>query len=360
MTNFPTEPLPQGQASLAQSATGAAQTSPIEVLAYTFAMDLSGEPYQALSEARDLLKKVTKSGLKAPFSITLLRRLALGEWTTLDRPRPTRLESADPKESAVLLFFMTHWSVTYEDLAVTLQMTEERAQHLVHRARMEQLAAKGRVPIPKPACRRPRELLSDFHENRLISNLVIDVTDHLKTCRECASLDAAFVAQLEAPPHALLEPPTQLKGGDRARPLKVTAGGSKAKSRAGMALLALGILMGAVQLHPGLNSAASAQLERLTAFATRWKGRAERFMEDLRVIKALAVGTVEGRTEELGQTLDDYVNSDNPAPSPSPQNKPASDAVLDGRGPKTKPGNPNPQIVASPSPVQRSPKPQKP
>ncbi|MEO5761474.1 MAG: hypothetical protein ABIR28_04095 [Vicinamibacteria bacterium] len=352
--------MPQGQASLARSATDAAQTSPIEVLAYTFAMDLSGEPYQALSAARELLKKVSKSGLKAPFSITLLRRLALGQWTSLDRPRPTRLESADPKESAVLLFFMTYWSVTYEDFAVTLQMTEERAQHLVHRARMEQLAARGRVPIPKPACRRPRELLSDFHEDRIAPNLVIDVTDHLKTCRECTSLDAAFIALLEAPPHALLAPPTQLKGGDRARPLKVTEGGSKAKRRAGVALLAFGVLMGAVQLHPGLNSAASAQLERLSASAIRLKSRVERFLEDLRVIKALAIGTVEGRTEELGQTLDDYVNSDNPPPSPSPQNKPASDAVLDGRDPKTKPTDPNPQIAGSPSPVQGSPKPQKP
>ena len=64
-------------------------------------------------------------------------------------------------------------------------------------------------------------------------------------------------------------------------------------------------------------------------------------MEDLRVMKALAIGTVEGRTEELSQTLDEYVNSGNDGESSNPKNKPSPDAVLDSRDPKATP-SPNP------------------
>lgn len=62
-------------------------------------------------------------------------------------------------------------------------------------------------------------------------------------------------------------------------------------------------------------------------------------MEDLRVMKALAIGTVEGRTEELSQTLDEYVNSGADPETATPKNKPSPDAVLDSREPKATPRN---------------------
>jgi len=48
----------------------------------------------------------------------------------------------------------------------------------------------------------------------------------------------------------------------------------------------------------------------------------------------LAVGTAEGRTEELSQTLDEYVNSDK-EPEDEGSNKPAPDAVMQPRETKT-------------------------
>ena len=115
-----------------------------------------------------------------------------------------------------------------------------------------------------------------------------------------------------------------------------------------MVLLVAGIIMGAVELHPDLNAAASAQLDRLSATFSRWRGRGERLAEDLRVLKALTIGTIEGRTEELSQTLDEYVNSGNPPDSSNPKNKPSPDAVLDSREPKAEPqGAPSPRPAES-------------
>ena len=114
-----------------------------------------------------------------------------------------------------------------------------------------------------------------------------------------------------------------------------------------MVLMGLGVLMGAVQLHPGLNASASAQMDRMGATFSRWRGRGERLMEDLQVLKALAIGTVEGRTEELSQTLDEYVNSGNEAETSNPKNNPATDAVLDSRDPKA-----TPRSQASPRPAE--------
>jgi hypothetical protein len=302
---------------------------------------LCGDTPKALSLARDLLKSVRKSGLKSPFSEALLRRLALAEWTRMDRPRPARLESRDPKESAILLFFLNAWGVEYEDLAVALSVSEDRARHLVHKARMEQVASMTRIPIPKPECRRPRELLSDFREGFLPEPLAEDVAQHLRECRECTTLDLHLRAVLSAPHKPLIDPPGELAGARTARPtLSLSLDGvSRAKRRAGMVFLALGVLMGAVQLHPGLNASASAGMDRMAASFSRWRGRGERLMEELRVLKALAIGTVEGRTEELGQTLDEYVNSGAGPETASPKNKPSPDAVLDSREPKASPKN---------------------
>ena len=124
-------------------------------------------------------------------------------------------------------------------------------------------------------------------------------------------------------------------------------GVSRAKRRAGLLLLALGVVMGAFQLHPGLNASATAQMDRMGASMSRWRGRGERLLEDLRVLRALAIGSLEGRTEELSQTLDEYVNSGNDGESSSPKNKPSPDAVLDSRDPKT---TPSPQPLIGPRP----------
>ena len=313
----------------------------VETLAYTCAVDLCGDTPKAVALARDLLKDVRKSGLKPPFSEALLRRLALAEWTKMDRPRPSRLESIDPKESAILVFFRNAWGASYEDLAVALTVSEDRARHLVHKARMEQVGAMMRIPIPRADCRRPRELLSDFREELLAAPLAEDVAQHLGECRECTALDSHLKAVLSAPPKPLLDPPPDLIPPRPARPtLSLSLDGvSRAKRRAGMVLMALGVLMGAFQLHPGLNASASAEMDRMGATVSRWWGRGERLMEDLKVLKALAIGTVEGRTEELSQTLDEYVNSGNEPETSNPKNKPAADAVLDSRDPKATPRN---------------------
>ena len=117
-------------------------------------------------------------------------------------------------------------------------------------------------------------------------------------------------------------------------------------------MLAVGIILGIVQFHPGLNASAAAQMDRFGASFSRWRNRGAKLVEDLRVLRALAVGTVEGRTEELTQTLDEYVNSGNPADSTDPKNKPAPDAVLDSRDPKTQaPGSQTPRPAeGAPSP----------
>jgi hypothetical protein len=341
LTNPAFEPPPGGPSSSTPPAPSPAQAAPIEALAWTFASDLCGDTPKALSLVSDLLRNIRKSGLKSPFVEALLRRLALAEWTRMDRPRPSRLESRDPKESAILLFFRNAWGVDYEDLAVALSVSEDRARHLVHKARMEQVASMTRIPIPKPECRRPRELLSDFREGLLPEPLAGEVAQHLRECRECTTLDLHLRIVLESPRKPLLDPPPEVLGAGRSRPtLSLSLDGvSRAKRRAGMVLMGLGVLMGAVELHPGLNASASASMDRMSASLSRWRGRGERLMEDLRVMKALAIGTVEGRTEELGQTLDEYVNSGADPETATPKNKPSPDAVLGSRDPRATPRN---------------------
>ena len=308
----------------------------METLAYTCALDLCGEPEKALALGRDLLKTVRRSGLKSPFAEALLRRLALAEWTKRDRPRPARLDSRDPKEAAALLFFVGAWGVSDGDLAIALALSEDRIRHLLHKARMEQVGARIRIPIPSPECRRPRELLSDFHEGRLGALLAEEVARHLSDCRDCRTVDAGLRTVLATPPLALAAPPQTFGELGTQKPSNWLSldGVSAAKRRAGMALLAVGIAMSLVQLHPGINAWASANLDKMSATASRWRGRGERLMEDLRVLKALAVGTAEGRTEELSQTLDEYVNSDK-EPEDEGSNKPAPDAVMQPRETKT-------------------------
>lgn len=321
------------------SASGLTEAAPIDALAYTFAYDLSSDETKAVALARDLLKDVRKSGLKSPYAEALLRRLALAEWTRRDRPAPTRLEASGPKESAILLFFQSAWGATYEDLGVALGTSEDRARHLVHKGRMEQIATLTRLPIPRAECRRPRELLSDFRENRLSAPLAEDVAQHLRGCRECSIVDEHLNTLLQAPARPLIEAPLEVVGVRTTRPALSMALDSVSRSqrRAGILLLAVGVLMGAVQFHPGLNAAATEQMDRMGATLSRWRSRGERLLEDLRVLKALAVGTVEGRTEELGQTLDEYVNSAPPSETDVQKNKPNPDAVLDRREPSTQP-----------------------
>jgi len=318
-------------------------------------MDLVGDPVKALALARDLLKDVRKSGLKSPFADALLRRLALARWTKMDRSRPTRMEARDCKEPAILLFFVNAWDATYDDLGTALLVSEDRARHLVHRARIEQVATLIRLPIPKPECRRPRELLSDFREALLSDPLADDVAQHLRECRECSTIDHHLQTILAAPPRPFIEAPPELVGAPDARKTLSLSFDtvSRTQRRAGLVLLAVGLALSAVQLHPGLNAAATDQMDRIGASFSRWRSRGERLVDDLRVLKALAVGTVEGRTEELSQTLDEYVNSPNPTETSNGKNKPASDAVLDSRDPKTDPsGQPSP----GPTEGSRSPK----
>jgi len=345
LTNLNLEPPQGGPQSSALAAPSPARASSVETLAYTCAMDLVGDPVKALSLARDLLKDVRKSGLKSPFADALLRRLALTRWTKMDRPRPTRLELKECKESHILLFFMKAWDATYEDLGAALAVTEDRARHLVHKARMEQVGTLIRIPIPRPDCRRPRELLSDYREALLPEPLAEDVAQHLRGCRDCTAIDHHLLSILMAPLRPHIEPPPELVGAREARPtlsLSLDAV-SRAQRRAGIVLLGVGIVLGVVQFHPGLNASASAQMDRMGASFSKWRNRGERLVEDLRVLKALAVGTVEGRTEELSQTLDEYVNSPNQSETSNEKNKPAADAVLDSRDPKNQAPKQTPQ-----------------
>ena len=353
MTNPTHEPPIGGEQSSARLAQSPARASPTQTLAYTCAFDLNADPEKALSLARDLLKDVRKSGLKSPFADALLRRLALARWTKMDRPRPTRLETKECKETAILLFFMNSWEATYEDLGAALSVTEDRARHLVHKARMEQVGVLMRIPIPKPDCRRPRELFSDFREGRLAEPLSDDVEQHLRDCRDCLTLDRYLQTILSAPPRPLLDPPPELGFREHRPTLSLSLDAvSRTQRRAGLVMLAVGIILGIVQFHPGLNASAAAQMDRFGASFSRWRNRGAKLVEDLRVLRALAVGTVEGRTEELTQTLDEYVNSGNAADSTDPKNKPAPDAVLDSRDPKTRaPGSQTPRPAeGAPSP----------
>lgn len=357
MNNLTLEPPRGGPQSSALAAPSPARATSVETLAYTCAMDLVGDPVTALSLARDLLKDVRKSGLKSPFADALLRRLALTRWTKMDRPRPTRLELKECKESHILLFFMKAWDATYEDLAAALAVTEDRARHLVHKARMEQVGTLIRIPIPRPDCRRPRELLSDYREALLAEPLAEDVAQHLRGCRDCTSLDHHLLSILMAPLRPPVEPPPELVGARDARPTLSLSFDtvSRAQRRAGIVLLGVGIVLGVVQFHPGLNASAAAQMDRMGAAFSKWRNRGDRLVEDLRVLKALAVGTVEGRTEELSQTLDEYVNSPSQSETSNEKNKPAADAVLDSRDPQNQPPKETPQ-----GPVQGSPSPKRP
>ena len=330
MAPEPTTVDPQGPARLAPGNAGGAPEQPsVEALAYTCALDLCGEPGAGLALAKNLLKDVRKSGLKSPFAESLLRRLALADWARRDRPRPIRVDLRDPKESAVLLFFHGAWGVTYEDLGVALNVSEDRSRHLVHKARMDRIATFTRIPIPTPACRRPRELLSDFREGVLADPLADDVALHLKECRECSGLDVELRNLLAAPPPPLAPVPSALAAQDPAKPLLsfYLEALSRSKRRTGVALLVVGVALTTVEFHPGLNAAANDQMDRMGVVLSRWRSRGERLMEDLRVLKALAIGTLEGRTEELSQTLDEYVNSGNSTDSTPGQNKPVPDAV---------------------------------
>lgn len=317
-------------------------------------MDLVGDPVKALSLARDLLKDVRKSGLRSPFADALLRRLALARWTKLDRTRPTRMETKDCKEPAILLFFVKAWDASYEDLGVVLSVSEDRARYLVHKARMEQVATLIRMPIPKPECRRPRELLSDYREAILADPLADDVAQHLRECRDCSTIDHHLQSILQAPPKPVIDPPPELVGEREARPsLSLSFNTvSRTQRRAGLVLMIVGLTLGIVQFHPGLNAAATERMDLMGASMARWRSRGARLVEDLRVLRALAVGTVEGRTEELSQTLDEYVNSPDSAETSNEKNKPAADAVLDLRDPKTAPqGQPSPRpAFEAPSP----------
>lgn len=310
-------------------------------MAFTFAFDLCGDESRAIAFARDLLKDIRKSGLKPPFAQALLRRLALAEWTRLDRPRPARIESNNPKESASLLFFLNAWGVGYEDIGLALGTSEDRARHLVHKGRIEQIATLARLPIPRAQCRRPRELLSDYRESLLAAPLAEDVTAHLRECRECSVVDFHLQALLQAPARPLIEPPIEIVGVRSTRPsLSFSLDGiSLAQRRAGIVLLAVGLILGAVQFHPGLNAAAAARMDRMGATWSRWRSRGERALEDLRVLRALAIGTMEGRTEELTQTLDEYVNPVPASENEAEKNKAAPDAVLNSRDPDAKPTN---------------------
>ena len=326
----PTTVNPHGSAQPAPGgASGAPAPPSIEALAYTCALDMCGDPDRAIPVVKSLLRDVRKSGLKAPYAEALLRRLALTEWAKRDRPRPARVDSRDPKESAVLLFFRGAWGVTYEDLGVTLSVSEDRSRHLVHKARMDRIATFGRIPIPTPLCRRPRELLSDFREGLLAAPLAEDVALHLKECRECSGLDLELRNLLAAPAPPLVAIPPELAAQDPSKPLLTfyLDALSKSKRRLGIALLAVGVALAAIQFHPGLNAAADDQMDRMGVVLSRWRNRGERLMEDLRVLKALAQGTIEGRTEELSQTLDEYVNSGNSDETAPIENNPASDAV---------------------------------
>jgi len=337
------------------------RASLLEELAYTCAVDLLGESDAALGLAKDLLKDVRKSGLKSPFAEALLRRLALSEWTRRDRPKPTRLELREPKETAVLLFFYQSWDTSYADLAAALALAEDRARHLVHKARMEQVGAQMRIPIPRPECRRPRELLSDFHQQFLVDPLAAEIREHLTGCKDCASIDRRLRDILEQSPRPRVNPPAEVVGSQTARPtLSLSFDSvSRTQRRAGFVLLAVGVFLALVEFHPGMNAYASASMDRFGASMSRLRNRGERLIEDLRVLRALAVGTIEGRTEELGQTLEEYVNSGNETDSSNQKNKPATGAVLDSRTPKSSP-TPGSGAPGTPRPETGSPGPKKP
>lgn len=337
------------------------RASLLEELAYTCAVDLLGENDEALALAKDLLKDVRKSGLKSPFAEALLRRLALAEWTKRDRPKPTRLELREPKETSVLLFFYQSWDTSYADLAAALALAEDRARHLVHKARMEHVGTQMRIPIPRPECRRPRELLSDFHQQFLADVLAAEVKGHLTDCRDCTSIDRRLRDILEQAPRPRVNPPAEVIGSQTARPALSLSFDvrSRGQRRAGFVLLAVGLFLALVEFHPDVNAYASASMDRLGASLSRLRTRGERLVEDLRVLRALAVGTVEGRTEELGQTLEEYVNSGNEAESSNQKNKPAAGAVLDSRTPKTSP-SPGSGTPGTPRPEKGSPGPKKP
>ena len=254
------------------------------------------------------------------------------------------MDARHARENAVLLFFYQSWDASYADLGAALALPEEQARHLVHKARLDQLSAVLRIPFPRPECRTPRELLSDLHQNFLDDARREEVRSHLRSCRECSVLDRRFRDLLDQPSRPKLSPPAELVKRRQARPsLALTFDSVRTRRRAGTALLVFGLVLALVQFHPGLNAYTTDQMDRLGVSFGRLRTRGERLLENFRVFRALALGSIEGSTEQLGQTLEEYVNSGPSADSSSGKNKPESEAVLDSRTPEPtrSPGSPD-------------------
>jgi hypothetical protein len=332
--------LPPTSTDAAPNVTGAAgaASDPAPTLhdfAYTYAFDIVGAEEKAIAVARRLLATVSRGRLAPQYQAPLLRRLALGEWMKADRPRPARESTDRPaRESESLRFFRKNWLATYDDLAVTLGISEIQARQIVHKARMELIYAEKRLHAAASECRGPRDLLSDLREGLLDDDDAAPVLAHLASCRACSTVDFNLRALLDRPPLPPLKAPSPVAAEARTLRIPFTRAQMSRRSRAiGVGLAVLGLILGIAELNPDFRARTQRGLDRVLGAADRAWVWADQRVEDARVLGELASSLLEGRGEDANAIVEEYLKSrESNRNGPDPANKSAPSPVVPTEG----------------------------
>lgn len=318
----------------------AEQGASLHDFAYTYAFDVAGEEQKAVALARRLLATVSRGRLAPQYQAPLLRRLALGEWMKADRPRPAREPADRPaRESESIRFFRKNWLATYDDIAVTLGISELQARQIVHKARMEFIYAEKRLHAPATECRTPRDLLSDLREGALQVEDATPVLAHLGTCRACSTVDFNLQALLDRPPLDPLKAPARVAAEASTLRLPFTRAQMSRRSRAiGIGLAVLGVILGIAELNPDFRARTQRGLDRVLGAADRAWVWADQRLEDARVLGELATSLLEGRGEDANAIVEEYLKSrESNRNDPPPANKTEPSPVVHTEG-----GSPEP------------------
>jgi hypothetical protein len=168
-------------------------------------------------------------------------------------------------------------------------------------------------------CARAEELFSDYREEALPGPLRADLENHLSTCASCPDLLRALEdvlgvlrAPLDLEPSASLAARVAEGSWRRARatvvamrprvrvPLQVHA------LAAGLAALATAAFL-FVQQAPARPAAVAGKVrERTVNVAASAQERAERIVEDLRMLRVMIATAFEGRVDRVNDRVDDY------------------------------------------------------
>lgn len=168
-------------------------------------------------------------------------------------------------------------------------------------------------------CARAEELFSDYREDALPATLRADLENHLSTCPACPDLLRALDdvlgvlrSPLDLEPSGSLAARVAEGSWRRARttvvamrprvrvPLQVHA------LAAGLAALATAAFL-FVQQAPDRPAAVAGKVrERTVGVAASAQERAERIVEDLRMLRVMIATAFEGRVERVNDRVDDY------------------------------------------------------